>query len=491
MVGALILLLLPGAGVCGTLQVLFPDGRREDVSTATRGGTEYISASDASLLFGASRFWRPDLLKMTLRIGDHRVKVAAENPNVVIDERTLHLRSPVLFRDGELQLPLELVAEILPGLLPFPAHYDAEGVVLRFGSSGTRLDRVEAAPIGNGLEITVLTSGRPPYREGTDGEGGVRIQFPAAPLEEDSLPPPPEGGLVQEWYWEVSADSITLVVLPSEEVEDYKIARRMNPEGVVLRLSPALIEEIVAGAADAVRLLTRAERAASSYSTLVVLDPGHGGADSGLVLSDGVYEKDLVLDLALRVRSVLAERYNIRAVLTREGDGEFSLLQRTEVANQAGAGLLLSLHLGGSPIGSGGSVDVYVDHVGRGSRKRVERTVEEIGARYNNEPPGGVLDGDLRFVPWDGVTSVYAERSMAAARAVRRRLGAVEGMEEGVIREGPIAVLRGVNMPALLVEIGSGRGGSSSGSSPLEGEEMRARIAGALADGVAAFFGRS
>jgi N-acetylmuramoyl-L-alanine amidase len=383
------------------------------------------------------------------------------------------------------------VAEVLPGLLPFPARYDREEALLSFGSSGYRLHGVEVAPIGSGLEITILTSGRPPYREGRNQEGAIWIRFPAASVDRDSLPDPPEGGLVEEWGWDAPGDSIGLVVLPTRRVVDYKIARRIEPEGVVLRLSPAEIEEVVTGAAEAVRLLTRPRRSSASFSAVVVLDPGHGGPDRGVVFSEGVYEKDLVLDLAIRVRSVLAERYGVRSVLTREGDEDISLLGRTELANKAGGGLFVSLHLGGSRAGAGGRVDIFVNPPGRGAEKRVHRAVEEISARYNEEPPGGVLPGDLRFIPWDGVAAAYVERSMAAARTLRRRLGDLDGMEEGVIREGPIAILRGMDMPSLLLEVGSYSGDSPSGRSPLEDEETRARVARALADGVAAFFGRS
>jgi N-acetylmuramoyl-L-alanine amidase len=297
--------------------------------------------------------------------------------------------------------------------------------------------------------------------------------------------------LVEKWAWYAPGDSIGLMVQPTQKVVDYKIARRINPEGVVLRLSPAKIEEVVTGAAEAVRLLTRSERSSASYSAAVVLDPGHGGGDRGVVFSEGVCEKDLVLDLAIRVRSVLSERYGIRSVLTREGDEDLSLLRRTEMANEAGGGLFVSLHLGRGRGGAGGRVDIYVNTPGRGAEKRVHRAVEEIGARYNEEPPGGVLPGDLRFVPWDGVAAAYVERSMAAARTLRGKLGALDGMGEGVIREGPIAVLRGMDMPALLLEVGSYSSDSPVGRSPLEDEEARARVARSLAGGIAAFFGRA
>lgn len=106
---------------------------------------------------------------------------------------------------------------------------------------------------------------------------------------------------------------------------------------------------------------------------VIVIDPGHGGWDTGAVAVDGVPEKQFNLALGLAVRDALA-LYHCRVVMTRESDGGLSspgqlgaeLKARAGVANKAGADLLVSLHhdSGGSPDARGGSIWVWTDKQG-------------------------------------------------------------------------------------------------------------------------------
>ncbi|NNE07803.1 MAG: hypothetical protein HKN20_04495, partial [Gemmatimonadetes bacterium] len=108
------------------IEVRMPASEPRTFATSEWNGVEYITADDVSLIYSASLYWRPELQKMTLRLGDFHVKVTAENPNVVIDERVIHLGAPVLFREGHMQLPLDFVTNFLPDLCPYPVLWRPE-----------------------------------------------------------------------------------------------------------------------------------------------------------------------------------------------------------------------------------------------------------------------------------------------------------------------------------------------------------------------------
>lgn len=75
---------------------------------------------------------------------------------------------------------------------------------------------------------------------------------------------------------------------------------------------------------------------------LIVIDPGHGGIDPGSVV-DGIYEKDVNLEVALKLQAALEEEgYSV--MITRNDDESLSLLERAEFANEVGAELFISLH---------------------------------------------------------------------------------------------------------------------------------------------------
>jgi len=148
-----------------------------------------------------------------------------------------------------------------------------------------------------------------------------------------------------------------------------------------------------------------AGRPGEATGSLVCIDPGHGGADSGAI-ANGISEKDVNLDVALRARSLLAAR-GYRVIMTRETDVALSLARRCEIANGAGALALVSIHNNAPPPDDEGTTTY----------------------RYGSSEQAGRL---ASFVQNEVVTRI------------RRP-------DRGV-REKSLYVLRNASMPAVLLE---------------------------------------
>src|SRR5438128_8377452 len=80
----------------------------------------------------------------------------------------------------------------------------------------------------------------------------------------------------------------------------------------------------------------------------IVIDPGHGGYDTGTVGPSGLQEKELVLDISLKLRNLVEERLNGEVILTRTDDTFIPLENRTALANQSQADLFISVHANSS-----------------------------------------------------------------------------------------------------------------------------------------------
>ena len=91
----------------------------------------------------------------------------------------------------------------------------------------------------------------------------------------------------------------------------------------------------------------------------IVLDPGHGGHDTGTVGPEGLREKDLVLDVAKRLGALIEERLGSEVIYTRTDDTFVPLERRTEIANEAKADLFLSIHANSSTLHSVAGVETY------------------------------------------------------------------------------------------------------------------------------------
>ena len=184
---------------------------------------------------------------------------------------------------------------------------------------------------------------------------------------------------------------------------------------------------------------------------VVVIDPGHGGADFGGRGVSGVREKDVVLAVS-RLAGRELEKLGLRIVYTREEDRFVSLSERTEIANRARGDLFLSIHANTAPnpdaLGSETyflSLDASDDEARRVAL--VENGVfdQAAAAPDGADIVGGIL-GDL-------IRTRYLRDSSAIAASIQRNLASLPGPSRGV-KQAPFVVLMGVNMPAALLEVG-------------------------------------
>jgi len=176
-----------------------------------------------------------------------------------------------------------------------------------------------------------------------------------------------------------------------------------------------------------------------AFKPIIVIDPGHGGQDSGARGPDGTLEKTVALELARLIASKLEPEFKV--VLTRSDDYGMDLDNRTSMANHLKADVFISIHTGGSFVHSTTGTSIY--YYQRGSRP------DPTG-----EPPPSSAD-QKRNTPdlWENVQINYVSKSRALAGTIDDRLKgntAVQNRIEGA----PLAVLQGAAMPAILIEVG-------------------------------------
>jgi N-acetylmuramoyl-L-alanine amidase len=222
----------------------------------------------------------------------------------------------------------------------------------------------------------------------------------------------------------------------------------------------------------------------------IVVDPGHGGGETGAVGPAGLQEKEVTLQIARRLAAAIPKVLSSRVVLTRDSDSAISLDDRTSLANHEKANLFLSLHANSSrAAGAHGSETYYL------SLDSTDRLSEEV-ARRENQPQLGSGDAepstrenpDLDFILWDLAQSAHINESSRLAEAIQTQLNVVSKTENRGIKQAPFRVLSGAAMPAVLVEVGFI-------SHPEQEKQLRSAafqesVAGAIAKAVGDFFAR-
>jgi N-acetylmuramoyl-L-alanine amidase len=217
---------------------------------------------------------------------------------------------------------------------------------------------------------------------------------------------------------------------------------------------------------------------------LVVLDAGHGGEDLGAQGRDGVLEKDLVLDVARRLRARLVAA-GIRVVMTRDDDRTVALERRTAIANDARGDLFLSIHANAAPARSARGIETYflsLEASDDAARTLAQRENSAFGENGTAMPAGA---DPLASIFGDLIATEYLVESDEFARIAEKELTAVDTAPSRGVKQAPFVVLMGVQMPASLVEIGFLTNAAEERT--LGREEHRDRIADALARAVVAF----
>ena len=189
----------------------------------------------------------------------------------------------------------------------------------------------------------------------------------------------------------------------------------------------------------------------------VVIDPGHGGNDEG-ARGGGLKEKDLTLDLALRVEKLLGT-FNFPTVLTRRDDTYVSLSERTAIANKIDNAIFLSLHFNHSRDSSATGVETFY----ASAKVPPESAWTWIGFFSKPEPPPGDNGEDLAGY----IQTSLVTRTDAANRGIKAR---------------ELYVVRHTRCPAVLIE--GGFVNNPLDARLLSNVEYRDRLAKAIAEGV-------
>jgi N-acetylmuramoyl-L-alanine amidase len=216
----------------------------------------------------------------------------------------------------------------------------------------------------------------------------------------------------------------------------------------------------------------------------IVIDAGHGGHDSGTVGPHGLEEKDVVLDVALRLGRLLKQRLGADVTYTRSDDTFIPLETRTAIANQSQADLFISVHANSSPDSDARGVEVYYLSFTSSA------DALEVAARENatsDESIHQLSDLVKKIALQDKINESHEFASDVEQSLYSGLTSGNPGLKDRGVKKAPFVVLIGANMPSILAEI-------SFLTNPDDAHELRTpdyreRIAESLYRGVARYVG--
>lgn len=410
----------------------------------------------------------------TIPVSDHFVRqIRVAEPAQGVTRVVLDLETAVESSISRLDNPTRLIIELrAPGSTP---------------SETTK------APVKPPTSAEPIPTAKPVQRKPFTPPPAPRpVSLPVMQTQEASLEPPPELQLRN------ALPPVPTALTPNSN-PGAAPARQDIAGGVLAKPAPSPIITTVSNApllnppAAPIETALPAKRNSSGDRSMIrvlglkvgriVLDPGHGGHDTGTVGPGGLREKDLVLDVSERLGRLIEERMGSEVIFTRSDDTFIPLERRTEIANEAKADLFLSIHANSSPLRSAAGVETYYLNF------TTSKSALELASRENSGSQLSVyeLQGLLEKIALkDKVeeSREFASRVQTALYTLSAKTTDARSKDRGV-KKAPFVVLIGASMPSVLAEIGFVS--NAHDESVMRREEYRQRTAEALYKGISSY----
>lgn len=185
----------------------------------------------------------------------------------------------------------------------------------------------------------------------------------------------------------------------------------------------------------------------------IVLDPGHGGVETGAKGPGGTLEKDVTLPIALKLKEIIERNLALRVVLTRDKDIDVSLENRAAIANNNRADLFVSIHANGAFRPKAHGSETYFL-----SLKASDEEARRLAYLENNSPEFEKKieeenQDQIMLILWDMAQAAFLKQSSQLAEFIQVELNKLLGTANRGVKQAPFKVLTGVACPAVLVEV--------------------------------------
>ncbi len=439
------------------ITILYDDGRSpEEIPTwklEKDSEALYLRANDVARIFKATQFWNASSRKVVLGVGKTRFTLTVDTRVVVIDGEPLMLKSPIRYEGGFVMIPMEFVLDVVSHATPHALVWDRTAYILKVEGVGYNVESIDFTTAENRSTATIKLKEPLLCVADTGTPGLVRLKIYRGRIDPLQFSIHEAHGLFNGVRAE-QTDRDAYVFFDIKKITSRtRVERSDSPPEIKIILEKGTLPEIpepdYAGRKP-VEIIgeTPAERKQMKIEK-VVIDPGHGGKDVGKIGVTGILEKDVNLELAKQLQNLIERELDLEVVLTREDDMLLSLTQRTEIANEAGGDLFISLHCNSWFSRQTGGFEAYFLSPARTEWDReVARIENEADAIAREEGNGS----DIDFIVWDMVQNEFINESSFFAELIQKAMSERLEIRNRGVKQANFTVMVGAHMPAVLIE---------------------------------------
>ncbi|MDZ7860566.1 MAG: N-acetylmuramoyl-L-alanine amidase [Candidatus Krumholzibacteriota bacterium] len=450
-----------------TLGVVFADGRRTEDITLSKVESEseelYISAYDLARIFKATKYWKPGRKRLVVRIGAEKYIFTLDTRVVTADDKSFLLRVPVRYRGGFVMIPLEFIRDHLAKSRTGKIEFDEKRFVLTIGDPSYNVKEIAFEESDEGTRAVLTLKDELLYHVDNETPGLLRLKIYGGRMNTLKISATECKGLFKRVRAEQTEYDAYLFFEVQQSARRFRV-EFLGPAGedsedrkLVIFLEKGELPEIPdADFASKKMVEILREKTAEQINVevkRVVIDPGHGGDDAGRVSDSGIEEKLVNLEISRMLKRMLIERLGVEVVLTRRTDKIVPLDRRGEIANVQKGDLFISIHCNGWFSEDAGGFETFFLSPARNYEESRQAEQENSSIRFEGSDLDSEKLEELDFILWDMVQNEFINESSDLAEIIQKSLGERLNIRNRGVRQAGLRVLRGVKMPAVLVEI--------------------------------------
>jgi len=442
---------------------------------------DFVPVRELADLLEARTYFSALSKKIILFLGNHKVRVTAHNPFIVVDGSNV-LQMPINtdFDEQGIWVPLDYFIDLIASYSPTPISYNRNTHTLSLVKEGINILAVNLEEKINGtlIRIPTLRKFNLSNLSVRQSQGWLYIDIYGGRIDSTRLVIKRPAGIVRKMIPIQFEESIQLSFLLRKEVskENISISSRDDEIQVRIQTSKKIPDNMI---------VDMEQERKKWMIDKIIIDPGHGGKDPGTIGYRGLKEKDVVLDIAKYLKEKIEKELKIKALLTRNSDRLVELRERSAFANRNGGKLFISIHANSAPARSARGVETLVLGVARNDKDRETAIKENSVIKYEDswEDYGDLTDEN--YILMAMAQNSFNKESQQLAAYVQGEVPKALGTKSRDFRQAPYIVLIGTSMPKIILEVGfiSNRGEATK----LRDKKHKRRVAEGIFKGIKKF----
>jgi len=425
----------------------------------------YISFVDLAETYKIKISYDPLMLTMTAQRDGTKLKLANLSRIAVLNGSPKNIILPVHLLRGAMFAPIPTFLPLFSELIPATLTWDEKKRAIKISGMINTIKKVTFEHFSNGELIRIGLAEHLRHTVKLNQNRWLTVSIIDGSFNPDTLFTEDYSALIRDKRCFQYDGEAQVSFLISDEVSDYNVSPSTAPDEILISLykkRPAFPPALSQPFFENQSAEPEVEDNLWKIDT-VIIDPGHGGKDSGAVGQNGTMEKDVVLNVARELKNIIDKRGEIKAVLTRDSDIFIPLYQRARIANNNNGKLFISIHANGSPKKNVKGIEVYFLSVAKeedakavaqreNASIKFEENLEYYGILFDNSS----LPKDMEDILNDIVSNVFLKESQDMCDLLLDTTCSVTRQKKRGVKQAGFYVMLGTQatMPSVLFEIG-------------------------------------